>query len=101
MRDSFSDSTNVVYMKGTGFLDGSQTYNVSYYDADGTKIATDSNIALVSVSGGRGTLGNTSEPYEPTYDFTGNPAASPGTWNASGPALWRNRLPQQLQHLSR
>lgn len=71
----------IVYMKGTGFLDGAETYNVGYYDADDTKRATDNGIALVSVSGGRGTLGNTSDPYEPNYDLTSPPAAA-GTWHA-------------------
>ena len=98
--DSFSGSTNVVYMKGTGFLDGTQTYNVSYYDADGTKIATDSNIALVSVSGGRGTLGNTSSPYEPTYDFTSNPSVSPGTWNAVAQPYGATAFPSTYSDLS-
>jgi len=78
--DLFSDSTDVVYMKGTGF-DNAQTYNVSYYDGTGDKIATDAGIALVNVVSGRGDLGNTSDPYEPTYTFTDNPSAEAGTWN--------------------
>jgi hypothetical protein len=79
--DSFANSTNVIYMKGTSFLDDSQTYNISYYDGSGAKIATDAGIALINVSGGRGQLGNTSSPYEPTYDFNSNPSASAGTWH--------------------
>ncbi len=79
--DTFSGTTNVVYMKGTGFLDGAQTYNVGYYDNGGAIVTSDNGIALVSVSGTRGTLGNTSSPYEPTYTFTDNPTAAPGTWH--------------------
>lgn len=80
--DNFTNGTNVVYMKGTGFLDSTQTYNVSYYDGVGTKIATDASIRLINVSGGRGQLGDTSSPYEPTYTFSDNPGAEPGTWHA-------------------
>ncbi|UCD53951.1 MAG: hypothetical protein JSU76_03395 [Dehalococcoidia bacterium] len=83
--DTFSDSTNVVYMKGTSFWDNSdtQTYIVSYYDGGGLKIATDSGIALINVVSDRGDLGNTTgvPSYEPTYNFTDNPTADPGTWH--------------------
>jgi len=84
--DTFSNSTNVVYMKGTGFWDdsGLQTYNVSYYDGGGTKVATDSGVAVYNPVSDRGDLGNpTGVPsYAPTYTFTDNPTAAPGTWHA-------------------
>ena len=83
--DTFSNSTNVVYMKGTGFWDNSnlQTYIVSYYDGGGTKVTTDSGIAVYNPVSDRGDLGNTSgvPSYEPTYTFTDNPTAQPGTWH--------------------
>ena len=82
--DAFSGLTNNLYMKGTGFLDGAQTYNVSYYDGGGNKIVTDAGIALVNVSGTRGDLGNTTgvPSYAPTYYFPDNPTAAAGTWHA-------------------
>ncbi len=98
--DSFSGSTNVVYMKGTGFLDAGQTYNVSYYDAGNNKIATDSNIALVGVSDSRGTLGNTGSPYEPAYDFTNNLSASPGTWHVVAQPYGATAFPSSYSDLS-
>ena len=80
--ETFTGPYGTVYMKGTGFLDLTNTYDISYYDGGGTKIATDAGIALVNESGGRGDLGNTGNPYEPTYTFISNPSAQPGTWNA-------------------
>jgi len=81
--DTFSGATNVVYMKGTGFWSNAtlQTYNVSYYDGGGAKVTTDAGITLVNVVSDRGDLGNTSDPYAPTYTFTDNPTADPGTWH--------------------
>jgi len=81
--DTFTDSYGTVYMKGTGFLDGSNTYDTGYYDAGGTLITTDNNIALVSVSGGRGTLGNTADPYEPNFPCNTDSGALSGSgWHA-------------------
>jgi len=83
--DTFSGATNVVYMEGTGFWSNAtaQTYIVSYYDGVGAKIATDSGIALINVVSDRGDLGNTTgvPSYEPTYTFSDNPTADPGTWH--------------------
>jgi len=81
--DTFSGGTNVVYMKGTGFWSNAtaQTYNVSYYDGGGNRIITDNGIAPVNVVDTRGDLGDTSDPYAPTYTFTDNPTAAAGTWH--------------------
>jgi exosortase/archaeosortase family protein len=99
--DTFSDGTNVVYMKGTGFLDGTQTYNVGYYDAIGTLIVTDNNIALVNVVAGRGDLGNTSSPYEPNYDCTYNKQAwgGPPDWHAVVPPYGATAFPSSYSTL--
>jgi hypothetical protein len=40
--DDFSESTNHVYMQGTGFATGN--YDVGYYDANGDLVVTDENI---------------------------------------------------------
>ncbi len=83
VNDSFDNTYDTVYMKGTGFLNGSNTYDIGYYDNAGDLIATDNAIALVSVGGGRGTLGNTGGLYEPTYYFPTDPGATAGAgWHA-------------------
>jgi len=80
--ETFTSAYTTVYMEGTGFLDGSQTYNIGYYDADGTLVTTDNGIGLALVVGDRGTLGNPDSPYEPTYTFIADPDATPGVWHA-------------------
>jgi len=81
--DTFSGTTDVVYMKGTGFWSNAtaQTYNVSYYDGGNNRIISDNGIALVNPVSDRGDLGDTSDPYAPTYIFTSVPTAVPGTWH--------------------
>ena len=98
--DTFDNGTNIIYMKGTDFLDGSQTYNISYYDNSGSRIATDTDIALVNVSGSRGTLGNTGSPYEPFYDLTGNKLAEAGTWHIVAQPSGATAFPSAYSTLS-
>lgn len=72
IRDTFQDTFNIVYMKGTGYPTGN--YTVSYYDAGangGQKIYTESNISV----NGSGILNS-------MYNLTSNPGVTPGTWHA-------------------
>jgi len=82
--ETFTGGLGTVYMEGTGFWSNAtaQTYNIAYYDGGGTKIATDAGIALVNVVSDRGDLGNTADPWEPTYTFTTNQSAQQGLWHA-------------------
>jgi len=70
--DDFFDSTNHVYMEGTGFPNGN--YDVGYYDGTvaggGTWVATDENITVST-----GTLNS-------EYLLTNDQTATPGTWHA-------------------
>jgi len=69
VEDNFSESTNHVYMQGTGFPTGS--YNVSYYDADGLWVGVDEPISVTD-----GTLNS-------EYLLTTDPsAAGNADWHA-------------------
>lgn len=64
----YTSDNHVAYMKGTGFAD--VTYNVAYYDADGTWIVADENIGL---DGG---------VLKSVCDLTTDENAVAGTWHA-------------------
>ena len=71
INDNFTNSTGIVYMKGTGYPSG--TYNVTYYDAGasgGQKTSTESGISVA----GDGILNS-------QYLLNTDPSRVAGTWH--------------------
>ena len=68
--DYNSSTSNIIYMKGTGFETG--TYVVRYYDAGATQVGTDANIGIEAPADLQSSMACYTDPL-----------AAAGTWNAT------------------